>query len=268
MNHLINESPDRRPLLDRRHHHGAAAFRPAVRPPPRIAARCPGPALGGAGLAAHGRDSRGHRQPVRAWPIVDQGALAPRSRPGGPGLRRRLRPAQFAQIGPGAVAGRHPPAGRLYRRIALRPDQRSPRPRQAGPAADGRAFRATGRNAGHAAGQADRPSAHPLQPGRSATNPGRTRPEQAATHRRLLSRRRVRPGQALAGCALSPRWPGNWPPTAAPSGCSVRPRTTPSPRKSPVSPPASVATCAAPRRWARPSICSPWPTWWYATTPA
>jgi hypothetical protein len=75
----------------------------------------------------------------------------------------------------------------------------------------------------------------------------------------------ARPSAGRRG--TSPPWHSNWPRPATPSGCSGLPRTTPSPKKSRSSPPASAATCAAPPRSARPSTCWRSPTLSSATTP-
>ena len=74
------------------------------------------------------------------------------------------------------------------------------------------------------------------------------------------------PGRPLKNSV--PRWRASLRKGVTPSGCSGRPKTMPLPKKLPNSRPGFAATCAAPPRWPRPSICWPWLNWSSAMTPA
>ena len=179
-----------------------------------------------------------------------------------------LRPAQFLEVGAGALLRRHPAAHRLP--AAKRATScstiaaRSTRPpcrawSIAMPRSPARSTAPTPLpRLTSTPGTAGAPRAHAL---------GLPRRRRA---RRLLPRCRIRPGQALAGAALRRRWRERMLGRARRrrSGSSARPRIAKSATKSPRWPTAPRSTSAAAPTSSRPSTSSPARAWWSATTPA
>ena len=95
-----------------------------------------------------------------------------------------------------------PAAGRVRRRGTLRSPQRALPPGRGGGPADGRALRTPRRAAGRAAAAAARPAAPGGGRGESRDRDRPLRARPLAAGGCVLSRGRVRPGQALAGATL------------------------------------------------------------------
>ena len=221
----------------------------------------------------HGRDRGSPGQPLRPRRTQSQGPLGPRPPAGGPGLRRRLGPAQFPEIRPGHRLRRHSAACRLHRRGPLRPAQLPPHPGQKRHAPDGGTLRPGWRKppAGSRPAPSPRPACTPGQAPPPQTRCGPWRPWAWNARPRLLvccPGAEYGPRQTLARSPLRQPGPGRRRPgldrlaAGLPQGWAGGRKHRPGRRG------AAPATCAAPPAWTRPSTCWPWPTTWSATIPA